>query len=609
MRNKKLQTIRLQRLAIGFFAVFISLLINFNPPSWIAQADESLRDTFVRASVSDEEDTRIVIIDINDASLQEFGEWPWSRSKIASLVEALVDSYGAKAVALDMVFPEAGEPGGDARLAALAAHAPLVLAQVFDYNQREAPNHVGELIGGTPITRNDLLAVEAHGYIANHSKFKNSKCVGNIGFIPDSDGTIRHTQTKTVFNSRSYETLASALAECITETQFESSPGYKKVTRIKYKHSIDSYTAIPASNVLKGIAPKELISNRYVLIGSSSLGIGDRVTTPLSPLTAGVMVHAANLTNILNNDDKQINGAPWIAGAILITWTITTISVIIATLALVSPLASVFILLCFSCAWLLMTFIFISLYLEWSSIAPLIGYLILLLFSIPHEWLIAKQRADFITTTFSRYVSQEIIDELLKLDSPFGLEPKLKNVTVLVADMEGYTQTTTLLSLDEAAKLTKNFLELLTTPIIENRGTLDKYLGDGLVAFWGAPLDCEDQSDLAVSAALKILDDIESFNIQRQAIGLPSVRVRIGIESGAALVGDLGSSFRSTYTAVGDCINFASRLESLALTLSRGLLIGPVANSQLIRHKSISLCEVQLRGTDKKINAYTVDRS
>lgn len=609
MRIKKVQTIWLHRYVIGVFAVFITLSINLNPPAWIEQADESLRDTFIRASASDEEDTRIVIIDINDASLQEFGDWPWSRSKIASLVEALIDDYGAKAVALDMVFPEAGDPSGDARLAALAAHAPVVLAQVFDYKQREAPNHLGELIGGKPITPNDLGAVEAKGYIANHLKFKNSKCVGNIGFIPDSDGTIRHTQPKTIFNSLSYKTLASALAECISETQFDSLPGYKSVTRIKYKHSIDSYTAIPAAKILKGIAPKELIFNRYVLVGFSSLGIGDRITTPLAPLTSGVMVHAANLTNILNHDDWQINGAPWISGTILVIWTIATTTIIIAVLALASPLASVFILLCFSSAWLFITFFCINLYLEWSILAPLIGYLILLLFSIPNEWLIAKQRVDFITTTFSRYVSQEIIDELIKLDSPFGLEPKLKNVTVLVADMEGYTQKTTLLSLEEAAELTKNFLELLTTPIIENRGTLDKYIGDGLVAFWGAPLDCEDQADLAVSAALKILNNIESFNVERQTIELPSLRVRIGIESGAALVGDLGSSFRSTYTAVGDCINFASRLESLALTLSNGLLIGPVANSQLNRHRSISLCEVQLRGTDKKINAYTVERA
>ena len=179
-------------------------------------------------------------------------------------------------------------------------------------------------------------------------------------------------------------------------------------------------------------------------------------------------------------------------------------------------------------------------------------------------------------------------------------------VAVLIADMEGYTQTTSSLSLEDAATLTKDFLSCLTRPVLAGRGTLDKYSGDGLVAFWGAPLDCPDQADRAVSAALNILTEVDALNASRKDEGFTAVRVRIGIESGSALVGDLGTSFRSTYTAVGDCINFASRLEAAARDLPTQLLIGSAANSRLVQHRTISLGQITLRGTQTTIEVFTV---
>jgi adenylate cyclase len=179
---------------------------------------------------------------------------------------------------------------------------------------------------------------------------------------------------------------------------------------------------------------------------------------------------------------------------------------------------------------------------------------------------------------------------------------------VLIADMEGYTRATSSLGLEDAATLTKDFLSCLTRPVLGWRGTLDKYTGDGLVAFWGAPLLCPDQADWAVSAALDILTEVQALNARRQRGGFAPVRVRIGIESGPALVGDLGTSFRSTYTAVGDCINFASRLEAAARDLPTQLVIGYAANRQLTRHQTTSLGEITLRGTEAAIEVFSVRR-
>ena len=136
--------------------------------------------------------------------------------------------------------------------------------------------------------------------------------------------------------------------------------------------------------------------------------------------------------------------------------------------------------------------------------------------------------------------------------------------------------------------------------------TLDRYSGDGLVAFWGAPLDCPEQADQAVSAALDMLDAIARFNVGWTAAGHAPVRVRIGIESGLALVGDLGTPFRSTYTAVGDCINFASRLEAAARDLPVSLVIGASARSRLKKHQTYPLTTLQVRGTERVLEVFSV---
>jgi adenylate cyclase len=242
---------------------------------------------------------------------------------------------------------------------------------------------------------------------------------------------------------------------------------------------------------------------------------------------------------------------------------------------------------------------------EWSVTAPLWGYFFLLLVAVPHEWWQTQRKTRRLLAMFSHYVAQPVLDEIVRLGLKHSLTPTLREVTVLIADMEGYTRTTSSLSLQEAATLTKDFLDCLTRPVLTWRGTLDKYTGDGLVAFWGAPLPSLDQADRAVSAALEILKEVDVFNAARQRQGFAPVRVRIGIESGSALVGDLGTAFRSTYTAVGDCINFASRLESAARDLPTQLVIGSATNALLRQHHTRSLGAITLRGTQTTIEVFT----
>jgi adenylate cyclase len=155
--------------------------------------------------------------------------------------------------------------------------------------------------------------------------------------------------------------------------------------------------------------------------------------------------------------------------------------------------------------------------------------------------------------------------------------PKHGDITVISADMQDYTGLTNRTTLQDAAQLTREFLQCLTEPILTYGGTLDKYTGDGLVAFWGAPIPDGDHAAQALLAAQAMVRNVRAWNEQRIAQGLLPARVRLGVESGPVLVGDLGTRFRRTYTAVGDCINTASKLQAVAKTLSCDLVIGPVA--------------------------------
>jgi adenylate cyclase len=145
--------------------------------------------------------------------------------------------------------------------------------------------------------------------------------------------------------------------------------------------------------------------------------------------------------------------------------------------------------------------------------------------------------------------------------------------------------------------------------VIENRGTLDKYTGDGLVAFWGAPLPIEEHADLALDAAAEIVRRVEALSARHQAAGNKPLRVRIGIDSGPAMAGDFGTSFRSIYTAVGDSVNTASRLEQVARDFPHDVIIGAGTVERARRHHFIRLGERRLRGKEQLTTLYALSTS
>ena len=604
----------LARLGFGLAALMLTIGAEWYRSEFGTRLDEGLRDQFLVRVVDTSPENRLTVVDINEQALQRVGLWPWPRARLADLAEILLGVYGARSVGFDIVFPESTDGPGEARLRSLAMNGPLTLAQIFDFTQRDSAVEQGQVAGGKNLVPG-APSVAAYGYIANHSGLSNARCVGNIGYQPDADGVLRRTPAYVRFGGQLYPSFAEALLACaqgLPQAGGTQGPSATALSvnrqgewRVPYRYALESYTVISAADVLAETAPSSLIAGRHVLVGSSALGLGDRVSTPLSPLSSGFMVHAASVSGMLDLAEGK-TGPPWSGRAGMVAWTTLSLALALFGIAKLSAWRGIALLLGLALGWLILAFFGVMRQAEWSVTAPLWAYAWLLITAVPYEWWQAQRESKRLLATFSHYVAQPVLDEIVRLGLAHSLKPKLCDVTVLIADMEAYTQTTSSLSLNEAADLTKDFLGCLTRPVLGWRGTLDKYSGDGLVAFWGAPLACPDQSDRAVSAALEVIEEVAQFNRARALKKLPPLRVRIGIESGQALVGDLGTTFRSTYTAVGDCINFASRLEAAAKNYPNSLLIGPVANSRLCQHRTVSLGSLSLRGTQTTIEVFAL---
>lgn len=573
--------------------------------------DEWLRDRFVTLRAAATPETRILVVDIDESSLAAY-PWPWSRDRLAELVETLLQG-GARGVALDILQEKPADAGGDARLAILARHAPVVLAQLFDYEQRPQALRLGALAGGTPPAAAPGPAAPAHGFIANHAGLAQAPHIGNIGIRQDPDGVLRRVPLYTDFEGRRYPTLSRALFDCcagapaLPAGAAGTDTDVNGFLRVPYGREWDAYTVAPAAAVLNQQVPAALLAGRLVLIGSSSLSIGDRVATPLDRSSAGLLVHAAMLSALLDRQAGQAP-APWPGKAIALLFAVGAAALASYTFAQLPAAASVAVLGAASLLWLVLAYA-VSLHdAQFSVAGPLLSLLFLLAVGVPFHWQLAQRTSRQLLGTLRQYVAGEVVDELLRSGLKDPLTPRHLQVTTLIADMEGYTTQVESLSLEEAARLTTEFLDCLTRPVLDKHGTLDKYTGDGLVAFWGAPLPNDDHADLALDAAQAILLAVDAMSRTRMRAGKPALRVRIGIESGPAMAGDFGTAFRSIYTAVGDSVNTASRLEQAARDYPHDVIIGEGTVGYASRHTFALLGEKLLRGKEKPIKLYTLDK-
>jgi adenylate cyclase len=611
----------LARLSVAGLAVLLAALIGFR--LWLPEpylwAESFLLDRYQRATAKSAPETRVVIVDIDEGSLAKLGRWPWPRARLAALVHALFDDYGAAAVAIDMVLPEAADRDGDAAIERLARDKPLVLAQAFDFSVRTQPVKVGVPVSGLPaLTIPDGFAwPQATGYVANHTGLAQARCAGHISFKPDADGVIRRIPPLIRWQERDYPMLPIALMRCASRASMPpriDALGWRRFDlqavpnlglivpvepggeyTIAYRYTGDAYSVIPALEIMEHAAPRELLGNVLVLIGSSSLGLTDFVSTPLAPLVPGVMVQAQIVSALLDSIGAEPATPPagralpwiWIAASIALLALLVTRGRVLATLGLLFLLVL---------GWLAMTVAYYPPSVAQPALVPLVAYAVLLAIGAPMEWYFAQEAGRRLYSAFKDYVAPAVLQELVAHARTDVLAIQRREVTVLFADIEDYTALGESLSPEIFAALTQEVLDVLTHRVHESGGTLDKYMGDALMALWGAPLPVADHADRALDAANGMHRALQELNRSLLARGLPQIRVHVGVNSGEAVVGDLGTRFRRAYTAIGNCVNLAARLQALAREQDRPVLVGEATARSSRRHRLVSAGSFALRG-------------
>lgn len=539
-------------------------------------------------------DSRIVIVDIDDDALQAQGRWPWPRQQLAELIET-IQQAGATQIGLDILLPEPGIPAGDAALARQLAADNVTLATAFgDPRPRQ---------GAWPLAGRELPPTPALG---------SDLALGHITPHLDPDGRIRWLYPRLCSAEGCRDTLALAMLEQFTGLPPRLTPpgdgtggeacvaGFCRRTDaqgrllIPYQHA-GRFAYLGADAVMRG-EYTDTLDGALVLIGTSAAGLGDIVATPRGPLTPGVELHAILLASWLDGLHWRIlpHVRYWQWGGLALMTLILGLALAQRparsghrTLLVVGTLLGLAIvpLACLARG------VWLDPWPWWNSA---LGMAALWLFN--DRWRL-WQRHRQLYRAFGSYVPHSVLRQLAMGEGdPNHYDAQRRELTLLFTDIRGFTAISERLAPEQLTTLTSHLFSELTEVVHEHGGTLDKYIGDSLMAFWGAPLAHDDDPQRALACAHALLHRLEAVNDWSRERGLPAVRMNIGLETGEVTVGNLGSRQRRAYTALGSAVNVASRLEELAGRRGEPIIMGPGLMDRLGPERVRHLDRVHLRG-------------
>ena len=346
---------------------------------------------------------------------------------------------------------------------------------------------------------------------------------------------------------------------------------------VPYRGERGTFRYISASDVLHGRTPPMDMQNKIVLVGTSAPGLMDMRTTPVGEVYPGVEVHANMISGILNQDIKQ--NPPYVLGA-----NVLLLLVIGVTLAILLPLLSpIYGTLLTAGVLLLTVFVNGMLWTSANIALPLAGGLLMLLalfaLNMTFGYFTTERTKRQITGLFGQYVPSEVVDEMSKNPEHVSMEGESREMTILFSDVRGFTTISEGLEPKDLSLLMNEFLTPLSRVVYGHRGTIDKYMGDCIMAFWGAPLPDTRHAYHAVLSGLEMQRELAALQPHFKERGWPEIRIGVGINTGRVSVGNMGSEVRVAYTVMGDAVNLASRLEGITKEYGAGVVVGEVTKA------------------------------
>ena len=646
-------------IAVGLIIVLFSLLFQGTDHRLLKQLRDRMEwtvyDLRLQATLpkDPEPHSSVIIIDLDEKSLSAEGQWPWPRAKIAKLVENLA-AAGVVVTAFDVFFPEpeeniasslldiiagnsvdtsvaetlsvvASQIDGDTILANSLAGKEIILGFAFlDDNQQYGKP-------GPPLVISNLAELgyttipQQSGYLASIGLLQQAgRYSGFVNARPDSDGLIRRSNILYQYGDQIYPSLAleairifyavdevaikTSTISDVTPVEYVSLDFYDIPTDgtgavlIPFRGPPFSFHYISATDVLNGNFDPEILDGTIAFIGTSATGLSDVRPTPVSNIYPGVEVHANIAAGII---DMQFPFEPvWAAGFNFIV-TLSVGLFLALLLPFMSPLRAIILFLSVSSAlvafngWLWNEHQFVV-----AISSPLIMVFLLTTSNSVYGFLTEARGKKHLREQFGQYIPPQLVDEMMNSDEDLGFEGKKREMTVLFADIRNFTGISESLSAQDLAKMLNRFFTPMTEIIFTHRGTIDKYVGDMIMAFWGAPLHDDDHAMHAIQGALEMLNKVVDLKSEMQALGYPEINLGIGLNTGPMNVGNMGSDFRRAYTVLGDSVNLGSRLESLTKQYGVKLICGEDTYAGQTNFLFRRLDKVKVKGKNEPIVIY-----
>jgi len=597
----------------------------------------------------------VTIVDIDSVSLHRIGQWPWPRTTIARLVDRL-GNMGAAAIAFDMVFSEPDRtspsrviktlrnegakvkiqlpPGrhllnNDAVLARAFKHYPVVAGMAVTNSNRTAPASpkASFAYGGT--SPKQYLPAYSGGVRNLPILSKQASGIGFFSFPLSGDGVVRSLPLIAKDHNHLYPALSIAALRvaqhaktllirstgasgtantgrpamvALKDGKFSMPTGAKGQFRVYYSRMPHMRT-LSAANVLKSkhdAAMANDIRGHIVLIGSSAVGLRDIVATPINEAMPGVRAHANIIDQIIGQ--TFLTRPDWARGAEILLaaalgivlllfeqWSGTLIS---------SSAAFVLLLLPFGLSW----FAFSDAHLLLDPILPSTAVLAVFALTTPALLLLTNREKRFIHSAFAHYLSPQLVAQLAESPDALRLGGENRELTLLFSDIRNFTSLSENMDPDGLTRLLNEFLTPTTEILLEAEATIDKYIGDAIMAFWNAPLAIADHRRKACLAALRMQTALDELNQTADH----SLAIGIGLHSGQCCVGNLGSTQRFNYSAIGDSVNLASRVESLTKQYGLSILLTEFTLEGAEGLACLEVDRVRVMGRVTAITLYTL---
>jgi len=627
----------------------------------IDRVENYLYDVRIRLTMPGTVDDRIVIVDIDEASQAELGQWPWPRNTLADIIDRLFDDYGIRVLGLDVLFAEAEETSAERLIDDLAtsdiASDPAVrdeltrLRGTLDTNSRFAESFIARdvvtgfvfkdylgdnepqatgvlppaLIRAAALQGVSVPFVDAAGFVGTLRELQENAIGGGFFDSPiiDADGVFRRAPLVQRYEGDLYPSLALAVAHVVAggpDVSLSFAPGDKRggielehlmlgsqaipineqvAVYIPYRGAQESFVFISAKDVLDGSAPQSVFAGRIVLLGASAAGLLDLRSTPVGQRYIGVEVHANLIAGLLDNAIRQ--QPAWSDGL-----EFTLLFVIGALMALLLPRLAPATALVFVVALVAITMA--GNLLLWSSfglVVPLASLLVYTLLAamlqITYRFFVEQRNKRHLSQVFGQYIPPSLVEELDETGEEISLEGESREMSVLFSDVRGFTTISEGLDAIELTRMMNEFLTPFTRAVQMHRGTIDKYMGDCVMAFWGAPLADSEHARHALLAAFDMIAAVRTLDEPFSAKGWPAIRVGVGIASGDMNVGNMGSEFRIAYTVMGDTVNLGSRLEGLTKQYGVDIIVND-RTTELVRDYTFrELDLVRVKGKNEPV--------